>query len=130
MPAFDPTNYQKSPNGPLTPETIARLVAIKERSGLAYASLGSKLGISGTFLHNLMNKNANIGTQHIERVAAGIDLLENPEQLIEAPVHDAGMLQHSFHLRAGLQITIELPGDLTDREAERLARFVQSLPVA
>ncbi|MBD9640884.1 helix-turn-helix transcriptional regulator [Ensifer sp. ENS07] len=130
MATFDPTKYQQSPNGPLTPQTIQRLVALKERSGMAYATLGSKLGISGTFLHNLMNKDANIGTQHIERIANAIDLLENPDQAAEAPANAVGTLQHSFHLRPGLQVTIELPDDLTEREADRLARFVQSLPVA
>ncbi len=130
MAAFDPTKYQQFPNGPLTPQTIQRLVAVKQRTGMAYAALGGKLGFSGTFLHNLMNRNANVGTQHVERIATAIDLLENPDQLAEAPANEAGMLQHSFHLRPGLQIRIDLPDDLTDREADRLARFVQSLPVA
>ena len=130
MATFDPSKFQESPNGPLTAQTLERLAAIKRKSGMAYAALGGKLGISGTFLHNLMNKNANIGTQHIERIVAAIDLLENPETVVEAPTKEAGKLQHSFHLRPGLQVRIELPEDLTEREAERLARFVQSLPVA
>lgn len=130
MASFDPTKHQQSPNGPLTKQTIQRLVAIKERSGMSYKALGEKLGISGTFLHNLMNKDANIGTQHVERVVVAIDGLENPDQTRDASENDAGMLQHSFHLRAGLQIAIELPEDLTEREADRLARFIQSLPVA
>lgn len=129
MAAFDPTAYQISPNGPLTQQTLARLIAIKARSGMAYATLGSKLGISGTFLHNLVNKGANIGTQHVERIAKAIDLLESPERATDHATQESGVLRHSFHLRPGLQITMELPDDLTDREAERLAQFVQSLPV-
>lgn len=130
MTGFDPNEYQISPNGPLRPETIKRLVAIKERSGMAYNALGSKLGISGTFLHNIINKGTNIGTQHVERVAKAIDHLENPDAIAQAPESQPGMLEHSFHLRPGLQITIELPADLSDREAERLARFVQAIPVS
>ncbi|MER9105735.1 helix-turn-helix domain-containing protein [Mesorhizobium sp. M0848] len=130
MATFDPTKFQQFPNGPLTPQTVQRLVAIKERTGMAYAALGRKLGFSGTFLHHLMNSSANVGTQHIERIASALDLLENPGQVAEGPASVAGMLQHSFHLRPGLQISIDLPDDLTDREADRLARFVQSLPVA
>lgn len=130
MTTFDPTKHQQSPNGPLTKQTIQRLVAIKERSGMSYAALGSKLGISGTFLHNLMNKDANIGTQHVERIVVAIDGLENPDQIRQPAENDTGMLQHSFHLRAGVQVSIELPEDLTEREADRLARFIQSLPVA
>ena len=97
---------------------------------MAYAALGGKLGFSGTFLHNVLNKGANVGTQHIERIATAIDRLENPDRAAEAPEDEAGMLQHSFHLRPDLQIRMELPSDLTEREADRLARFVQSLPVA
>jgi transcriptional regulator with XRE-family HTH domain len=111
-------------------QTIQRLIAIKERSGMSYASLGGKLGISGTFLHNLMNKGANIGTQHVERIAGAIDGLENPDQAREPTEDEAGRLQHSFHLRPGLRISIDLPENLTEREADRLARFIQSLPVA
>jgi hypothetical protein len=130
MTNFDPADYQQFPNGPLTPQTIKRLVAIKDRSGMAYAALGSKLGISGTLLHNLMNKNTNVGTQHIARMAAAINALENPDQVIAIPANEDATLHHSFHLRPGLQVTIDLPADLTDREADRLARFIQSLPVA
>jgi transcriptional regulator with XRE-family HTH domain len=130
MATFDPTKYQLRPNGPLAPATIDRIVKIKERSGMAYASLGEKLGFSGTFLHNLLNKGANVSTQHVERIAQAIDSLENPTASAEAHPGKVGMLQHSFHLRPGIQITIELPEDLTDRESDRLARFVQSLPVA
>lgn len=130
MAPFDPTKYQQRPNGPLTRETIQRLMAIKVRRGVSYSALGDKLGISGTFLHNLMNKDANIGTQHVERIVNAIDLLENPERAAEAPANPTGALRHSFHLRPDCQITIELPDNLTEREADRLARFIQSLPVA
>jgi hypothetical protein len=36
---------------------------------------------------------------------------------------------HLFQLRADLQIEINLPADVTDREATRLARFVEALPL-
>jgi hypothetical protein len=35
---------------------------------------------------------------------------------------------HVFWLRPGMQIKVSLPGDLSQREAERLALFVESLP--
>lgn len=38
------------------------------------------------------------------------------------------MLQHSFHLRPDCVISFSLPSDLTDREAERIAGFIQSIP--
>jgi transcriptional regulator with XRE-family HTH domain len=37
-------------------------------------------------------------------------------------------IRHTFHLRLGMPVTFDLPGDLTKAEAERLARFIRSLP--
>jgi transcriptional regulator with XRE-family HTH domain len=130
MSAFDPTAFQQSPNGPLTPPTIQRIVEIKKRSGMSYAALGDKLGMSGTFLHSLVNRSANVGTQHIERIVKALDALESPDAAAGVTTPASGMLDHSFHLRPDLQIKIALPQDLTDREADRLSRFIQSLPVA
>jgi len=39
------------------------------------------------------------------------------------------MRTHHFHLRADLHVTFELPADLTEREAGRLARYVETLPL-
>jgi transcriptional regulator with XRE-family HTH domain len=130
MPAFDPTEFQQSPNGPLTPATIKRVVEIKNKSGMSYAALAEKLGMSGTFLHHLVNRSANVGTQHIERIVKALDALENPAESSAPTAPASDMLDHSFHLRPDLQVKIALPQDLTEREAERLARFIQSLPVA
>ncbi|MBP1862202.1 hypothetical protein [Rhizobium herbae] len=129
MNAFDPTAHQASPNGPLNPETVTRIKAIKDRTGMSYAALAEKFGFSGTFLHNLLQKAANVNTQHVERIAMTLISLESPNQAPEIPTNRPETLQHSFHLRPDLQIKIELPVDLTEREAERLARFIQSLPV-
>ena len=38
-------------------------------------------------------------------------------------------VRHSLRLRADVTLHVELPVDLTDREAERLAHWVQALPV-
>ncbi|MBC04375.1 MAG: hypothetical protein CMJ34_13905 [Phycisphaerae bacterium] len=38
-------------------------------------------------------------------------------------------VRHSLRLRADLTVQIELPINLTDREAERLAHWVQALPL-
>ena len=37
--------------------------------------------------------------------------------------------QHRFQLRPGLEITFDLPSDLTEKEADRLARMIQTLPL-
>ena len=41
----------------------------------------------------------------------------------------ADKISHVFNLRPDLQATFELPLDLTEKEAERLATFLKSLPM-
>jgi hypothetical protein len=40
-----------------------------------------------------------------------------------------GIIEHSYHLRIGAPITLRLPSDLTQSEADRLADFVRTLPI-
>ena len=58
--------------------------------------------------------------EEIEELRAGDDELETDE--------GRNLLEHAFHLRKDLTVTLELPADLTQPEAERLAAFVLSLP--
>lgn len=123
-------NFQIGTNGPLSPAAIERLEAIKAKTGMSYASLGQKLGLSGTFVYNLMNKGMNVGTQHVARMEKALGLLEegkDPEPA-EAVAAKTPTLAHSFHLREDFKAEISLPADLTGREAERLALFIKSLP--
>ena len=126
---FDPTEYQQSPNGPLNDRVVERIIAIKQKSGLSYAALGKQLGMSGTFLHNIVNRSVNVGTQHVQRIATAIELLESPSEFEKQLQVKDEILTHSFHLRPSLQIAMDLPLNLTEREASRLAKFIQSLPV-
>jgi hypothetical protein len=48
----------------------------------------------------------------------------------EPPSEGAASRHHSFWLREDLKIKLELPVDLTDEEAERVAVFVTTLPLA
>lgn len=125
-------DFQVKPNGPLTPQAIARLKAIKDSTGMSYAALGKKVGLSGTFLYNLMNKGMNVGTQHIKRMADAVARLEDPTSAAsaEAAINDNALLTHEYHLRPSLKVSIELPADITEKEAERLSLFVRSLPYA
>ena len=50
---------------------------------------------------------------------------ENGEDLEPLP---AGDVEHQFLVRPGRRLHLRLPYDLTERERERLAQFVQSLP--
>jgi hypothetical protein len=67
----------------------------------------------------------------------GVSAAARGTQPIEAtPEDDAGtedsdeaeFIEHSFVLRPDLTISVELPTDLTETEAARLAAFIQSLP--
>lgn len=124
-------NFQVRPNGPLTPQAIARLKAIKDGTGMSYASLASKVGLSGTFLYNLMNKGMNVGTQHIRRMAEAVARLEDDPAAVDVEMISAkaeGLLTHIYHLRPSLTVSIDLPSDITAKEAERLTLFIRSLP--
>lgn len=130
MPSSEQEDFQVKPNGPLTPQAVARLKAIKDSTGMSYAALGKSVGLSGTFLYNLMNKSMNVGTQHIMRMVEAVNRLEDPTTAASAAAagNDNTSLTHEYHLRPALKVSIELPADITEKEAERLSLFIRSLP--
>lgn len=72
----------------------------------------------------------------VARVASGesneIDL-SAPTPVSEDAQDDAvedDVLEHRFHLRPDFNLTIELPVNLSPSEAERLAAFIKTLPIA
>ena len=66
---------------------------------------------------------AAIGTDVVEiALVAAQDDEEDDEE--EVP-----LVSHPFNLRPGVTVSIALPGDLTEKEADRLAGFLQSLPL-
>lgn len=40
----------------------------------------------------------------------------------------ASLLEHSFHVRQGVLVSLRLPGDVTKAEIERLCQFLQAIP--
>lgn len=123
------TPYQISRNGPLTKDAVEFLRSARAKNGWSYAALGKRLGISQAFTHHILNKGSNISTDtYMTKVAAGIEALKgNAEAPPPAWQTKTRLLEHFYHLRDDLQVSIKLPADLTDREAERLGRFVTSL---
>lgn len=124
--------FQDGPNGPLSAHALGRLKALKDQTGLSYAALGQKVGLSGTFVYNLMNKGMNVSTIHIKRMEEAVARMEAGEDLAPQSAASVGgdTLPHSYHLRPDFKVTISLPIDLTQKEAERLSLFIQSLPCA
>lgn len=47
----------------------------------------------------------------------------------EIKSQSAGTTKHFYNLRPDFEVILNLPGDLTEREAERLARYVTTLPL-
>lgn len=72
----------------------------------------------------------SVGMVSVGKAAAGE--AQEIEQLAEEQAEDepgGDLLAHTFHLRADLQVALELPPDLTRNEADRLAAFIKTLPI-
>ena len=78
---FDPT-FQKAFNGPLADTAIARITVVQSASKLTIDQIGAKLGLSGSFLGNLMRGYAYKGrptavrTKHADRIKTALAELE------------------------------------------------------
>jgi hypothetical protein len=70
----------------------------------------------------------------VGRAAAGevteVQALSESEQnaVIEEEEAGGGWIAHCFVLRPGVEVRLDLPSDLTNAEADRLAEFVRALP--
>lgn len=66
----------------------------------------------------------------IAKAAAGeIDELEGENAAgSDTADDDTELLLHTYQLRRNLEITIDLPSDLTEKEAAKLARWIETLP--
>lgn len=62
-----------------------------------------------------------------EQSVEPLDPVEMPRDEEEEDV-PAGTLRHPYRLRPDLVISLDLPSDLTAREAARLAEFIKTLP--
>ena len=124
-------SYQVSHNGPLTQEAKLYLLKVKEDNNWSYKSLAKRIGVSEAFAYHIIKKNQNITTAtYYKVVEKGIDQLKTGDTSPPtAPVEDGhgSLLDHSYHLREGLQVTFRLPSNLAEKETERLSMFIRSL---
>ena len=71
----------------------------------------------------------DVDTLSVSRYVVG----ETPEvgaiQSLKENFIERDLIKHAFNLRTDLQICFELPVDLTEKEAERLAGFLKTLPM-
>ena len=68
------------------------------------------------------------GTGNSDGAKGAASNMNNP--VSEPKATDASMFSHPFRLRPALVISVQLPNNLTAYEADRLARFIQTLPFA
>lgn len=87
---------------------------------------GAKSRIKWQFSLRSMGDVAKGGADQLTKVT-----VEDQEDLESTEPHKVGGngdIQHSYQLRSDCRLALSLPRDLTKKEAERLATFIQSLP--
>ncbi len=60
---------------------------------------------------------------------AGVQIAPVTAQDEENEEEETSLISHPFNLRPDLTVTFALPRDLTEKEAERMAGFLRSLPL-
>lgn len=66
--------------------------------------------------------------QVVEEIQPAPQTDNGDEPVIAEVAVPEGTIEHKYQLRAGWQITLALPSDLTSREAARLSEFIKTLP--
>jgi hypothetical protein len=71
----------------------------------------------------------SVNSKHLAAVAAGADAAEAEHEEVEDSGGDGSseLLEHTYWLRPDVSVSIELPADITQREAYRLSQFIDSL---
>lgn len=70
-----------------------------------------------------------VGMVSVGRAAAGEpQVIQDISAESADPESSSDSLKHVFHLRPEIQVSIDLPSDLSSAEAERLSSFIRTLP--
>jgi hypothetical protein len=70
----------------------------------------------------------DVSLRSVGQAAAGQGTIVHTPQDLDDGVQPVHAIKHPYRLRADFIAQIELPADLTTREAERLAEFIKTLP--
>ena len=72
----------------------------------------------------------NYKMTEVGKAAVGeIEEFEIADDLEESDEEEGGLVTHEFKIRKDVIAIVRAPSDLTEREAERLAKFIQTLPL-
>jgi hypothetical protein len=101
-----------------------------------YGRRGAKTRMRWFYSLRSLGKAAKGDTSHLDEINDELDEDDGsagPVLQAKAGEDTAGRgpserIEHRFALRPSISVTISLPGDLTRKEAERFAAFIQSLP--
>ena len=84
----------------------------------------------GTSLRTTMNTHEGSGRMSVSPSdGSAVSIRPQPDTPPESPESTADLINHRYQLRRDFCISIDLPADLTEREAGRLARFIETLPL-
>jgi transcriptional regulator with XRE-family HTH domain len=104
---------------------LSQLKRLRVEQGLTQAELAKRARCSEVMISRYENQGAQPSVRTMDRLKSALGFLASGEG------KDGGALRsirHSFHLRPGVSVSFALPEDLTPGEADRLARFIKSLP--
>lgn len=121
-------NVLKSEGNPVSRGEIVNLFKALQSIGLGQFVTGRR-GWPSRFVWSVQlteAATAAIGeeAEEVERLDAVVD-----EEGEADDSHDGDSLTHEYNLRADLSVQFDLPIDLTEKEAQRLAAFISSLPM-
>lgn len=71
----------------------------------------------------------DVGSLAAARAASGEEQEIEPIDMVDEQTGEVDELEHIFNLRSDYKVSLPLPLDLTQSEAERLAGFIRTLPM-
>jgi transcriptional regulator with XRE-family HTH domain len=102
-------------------EILSDLKRLRTERGLTQRELARQALCSEVMITRYERQSARPSARTMARLKVALGLVSSESGGTRA-------IRHTFHLRLGMPVTFDLPGDLTKAEAERLARFIRSLP--
>jgi transcriptional regulator with XRE-family HTH domain len=102
-------------------EILSDLKRLRWERGLTQRELARQASCSEVMIARYESQSARPPARAMARLKVALGFVSS---------EDGGTrsIRHTFHLRLGMPVTFDLPSDLTKAEAERLARFIRSLP--
>jgi len=102
-------------------EILSDLKHLRTERGFTQGELARQALCSEVMIGRYERRSAHPSARTLARLKMALGLVSSESGATRS-------IRHSFHLRLGMPVIFDLPADLTKAEAERLARFIRSLP--